>query len=70
MGILNKYNSSQTTTNAVSDASKKATKYDATILKKGSSLVSQVTSPTAATSLAPAGGVQDYTQQVFQEAVK
>lgn len=70
MNILNRYNTAQTTTNAVSDVSKNTTKYDATLLTQGSALVKQVTSLTAPTSLAPTGGAQDYTEQVFKEAVQ
>jgi hypothetical protein len=70
MSILSKYNSSQATTNAVSDASKNTTKYEDAILKQGSSVLKQATSPTAPSGLAPIGGAQDYTEQVFKETVQ
>lgn len=66
MSILDQYNKSQLSTNAVSDTTKNNTKYESTIVQNGSTLVKQVES----TTLAPSPGTEQYTQQIFEESVK
>lgn len=70
MNLMSRYNASQVSTNAISDASKKTDKYEAKISKQGSVLTNQVATLNTPTNLAPVKNITDYTQQVFQEAVK
>jgi hypothetical protein len=65
MAILDLYEKSKTSANAVSDSTKNAAKYQDVISKEGSIILTQVTSPTNASNLEKTPGVPSYTEEVF-----
>jgi len=67
MAILDLYNKSKATANAVGDSTKNAAKYQDVISKQGSMVITQVTSPTNASNLEKTSGVPSYTEKIFNE---